>query len=41
VVGEIVGFGAIVWAPATTVLSVVVFGWLLRQRIRVEERALQ
>jgi methyltransferase len=40
VVGEIIGFGAIVRAPITTVLAVGVFGWLMLQRIRVEDRAL-
>jgi len=40
VVGEIVGFGAIVWAPITSVVAVLVFGWLMIRRIRVEDRAL-
>lgn len=40
VVGELIGFAALVVAPATGTFFVVLFGWLLRQRIRVEERAL-
>jgi len=40
VVGEIVGFAAIVWAPIAGVLAVLVFGWLMIQRIRIEDRAL-
>jgi methyltransferase len=40
VVGELVGFAVALSAPATGVISVVLFGWLLRRRIAVEERAL-
>jgi methyltransferase len=40
VVGELVGFAMIVAARVTGPLSVVVFGWLLWQRIAAEERAL-
>jgi methyltransferase len=41
VVGELVGFAAIAGAPATGAVSVVLFGWLLRRRIAVEDRALR
>jgi methyltransferase len=40
VVGEIVSVGLTVWAPLTGLMAVVGFGWLLRERIRVEDRAL-
>lgn len=40
VVGEFVGVGLTVWAPAMGTLALVVFGLLLRQRIAVENRAL-
>ena len=40
VLGEIVGFAALAGAPVSGVVSVVVFGELLRRRIAVEERAL-
>lgn len=38
--GEILGAALIVRAPVTGVLFVVAFGWLIRRRIAVEERAL-
>jgi methyltransferase len=41
VVGEIVSFALIVGALITGVVALVLFGWLLRKRIRVEERALK
>ena len=40
VIGEIVGFALLVWAPLTGVTSLVGFGALLYRRIRVEDRAL-
>jgi methyltransferase len=40
VIGEFVSFAILVGAPLAGILSVVVFGVLLRRRIRVEERAL-
>jgi methyltransferase len=40
VMGEIIGMALIVWAPVTGVLSLVGFGWLLRRRMAVEDRAL-
>jgi isoprenylcysteine carboxyl methyltransferase (ICMT) family protein YpbQ len=40
VIGELVGVAATVWAPVTGVLITIGFGWLLRARIRVEDRAL-
>jgi methyltransferase len=40
VVGELVSFAILVGAPAAGVLSLFVFGALLRRRIQVEERAL-
>jgi methyltransferase len=40
VVGEIISVAAIVWAPTTGVLALMGFGWLMVQRIRVEDRAL-
>jgi methyltransferase len=40
VLGEIVGVALIVRAPLTGVLATIGFGWLLRRRIAVEERAL-
>ena len=40
VVGEIVSVAAIVWAPITGVLATLGFGWLMIQRIRIEDRAL-
>jgi len=41
VVGELVGVALTVGAPLTGVLGVAGFGWLLRQRIAVEDRALR
>ena len=40
VFGEIVAVAAIVGAPLTGVAALVVFGWLIRKRIEVEDRAL-
>jgi methyltransferase len=40
IIGEITGMALIVWAPITGALSIAGFGWLILQRIRVEERAL-
>jgi methyltransferase len=40
VIGEFVSFAILGGAPLAGILSVVVFGVLLRRRIRVEERAL-
>jgi methyltransferase len=40
VVGEIASVAAIVWAPATGILSTIGFGWLMIARIRIEDRAL-
>ena len=40
VVGEMVSVAMIVWAPITGILSLLVFGWLMIARIRVEEKAL-
>ena len=40
VVGELVGAAATMAAPLTGVMALAVFGWLLRARIRVEDRAL-
>jgi len=40
VIGELAGFALLVAAPATGVLGIGGFAWLLRARIRVEERAL-
>jgi methyltransferase len=40
VVGELVGFAAIVWAPVTGTLALLGFGSLLLRRIAVEDRAL-
>ena len=41
VVGELAGVALTVGAPFTGVLGVVGFGWLLRRRIAVEDRALR
>jgi methyltransferase len=41
VLGELGSFAMIVGAPFTGVLALGFFGWLLRARIRVEERALK
>lgn len=40
VVGEIVGVALTVRAPVTGLLALVGFGWLMRRRIAVEDRAL-
>lgn len=40
VVGEMASVAAIVWAPITGTLAVILFGWLMTVRIRVEDRAL-
>ena len=40
VVGEIVSVALIVWAPITGILSAVGFGWLMIQRMKIEDRAL-
>lgn len=40
VVGELIGMALLVRAPLTGVLSVAIFGFLLRHRIAAEERAL-
>lgn len=40
VVGEMAGVAATVWAPITGTLSIILFGWLMTMRIRVEDRAL-
>jgi len=40
VVGELVSAALIVWAPITGVLSTIGFGWLMIQRMKIEDRAL-
>lgn len=40
VIGEIASVAMIVWAPIAGVLATIGFGWLMIQRIRVEDRAL-
>jgi methyltransferase len=40
VVGELVGFALIVWAPIAGLLAVAGFGALMRRRIAIEDRAL-
>lgn len=40
VVGEMAGVAATVWAPISGMLAIVGFGWLMTQRIRIEDRAL-
>lgn len=40
VVGEMAGVAATVWAPITGTLGIILFGWLMTMRIRVEDRAL-
>ena len=40
VIGELVGVALTVWAPASGTLSILGFGTLLWQRVRIEERAL-
>ena len=40
VVGELLGFALIVWAPVTGLLAIVGFGALMWRRIGIEDRAL-
>ena len=40
VVGEMAGVAATVWAPITGTLAIMLFGWLMTLRIRIEDRAL-
>lgn len=40
VAGELVGFALTVWAPVTGAASMAGFAWLMRQRVRIEDRAL-
>jgi methyltransferase len=40
VLGEIAGVAVTVWAPLTGIVALAGFGWLIRRRIAVEERAL-
>lgn len=40
VVGEMAGVAATVWAPIAGTLGIILFGWLMTKRIRVEDRAL-
>ena len=40
VAGEMAGVAATVWAPITGTLAIMLFGWLMTRRIRVEDRAL-
>jgi methyltransferase len=40
VVGEMAGVAAIVWAPIAGTLAIILFGWLMTKRIRIENRAL-
>jgi methyltransferase len=40
VVGEILSVAAIVWAPIAGTLAAVGFGWLMIQRMKIEDRAL-
>jgi methyltransferase len=40
VVGELVSVAAIVWAPIAGTLATIGFGWLMIQRMRIEDRAL-
>lgn len=40
VVGEIVSVAMIVWAPIAGTLAVIGFGWLMIQRMKIEDRAL-
>ena len=40
VCGEILGVALTVWAPFTGTAALAGFGWLLRRRIAVEDRAL-
>lgn len=40
VAGEIVSVALIVWAPITGTLALIGFGWLMIQRMKIEDRAL-
>ena len=40
VLGELAGMALIVWAPVAGIASLIGFGTLMRQRMRVEDRAL-
>jgi len=40
VAGEMAGVAATVWAPITGTLAIMLFGWLMTRRIRIEDRAL-
>lgn len=40
VIGEIASVAMIVWAPITGALATIGFGWLMIQRIAIEDRAL-
>jgi methyltransferase len=40
VLGELAGMALIVWAPVAGVASLIGFGMLMRQRMRIEDRAL-
>ena len=40
VVGELLGFALVVWAPITGVVALVGFGALMWRRIAIEDRAL-
>lgn len=40
VAGEIASVAAIVWAPITGALALIGFGWLMIQRVKIEDRAL-
>lgn len=40
VVGEMLGVAATVWAPMSGTVAILGFGWLMTQRIRIEDRAL-
>jgi methyltransferase len=40
VVGELISVAAIVWAPLAGTLATIGFGWLMIQRMRIEDRAL-
>ena len=40
VAGEMIGAAMIVWAPIAGTLGTIAFGWLMIQRMKVEDRAL-
>jgi methyltransferase len=40
IIGEFVGVALTVWAPVTGTIAILAFGWLIFQRMRVEDRAL-